>query len=337
MFATVLLNVLLAMLPVENTSQPAMASPKSKVLPKVEIEGNHFTTEGKTIRLRGVSISDPDKLQRAGHWNIDYLKIAKDWGSNIVRIPVHTYTWRYHGADAYLKMLDEGVDWAKQLGMYVIIDWHAIGDLPFAAWPGFNYMTDWKETCNFWHTMANHYKGNSTVALFELFNEPESEGKPLTWNIWRGYMEQLVDTIRSIDKDRLCAVGGMNWAYELNQVIDNPVKRPGIAYVTHPYPNKRNEPWEGQWEKDFGHVAKTYPVIATELGFVVKGDKGEHVPCISDEHYGRKIIDFMKARGISYTVWCLDPSWAPALLKDFKGTPSDRQGVFFKNELQKGN
>jgi endoglucanase len=28
------------------------------------------------------------------------------------------------------------------------------------------------ETFNFWRTMAAHFKGNHTVAFFELFNEP---------------------------------------------------------------------------------------------------------------------------------------------------------------------
>ena len=126
----------------------------------------------------------------------------------------------------------------------------------------------------------------------------------------------------------------MNWAYELDSVLVDPVKRPNVAYVTHPYPQKREQPWEPKWEADFGHVADVYPVVATEFGFVIKGERGEHNPVVGDETYGKTIMDYFARKGISYTVWCFDPSWSPALLDDFDFTPQPRQGVFFKNALQ---
>lgn len=307
---------------------------ESGKLSQVTITGNELWTDGSPLRLCGVSLSDPDKLQRAGHWNLEYFQLAKSWGCNVVRLPIHTYTWRYRGEKDYLHLLDQGVEWARQTGMYVILDWHAIGNMAADAWPGFNYMTNKKETCRFWKTMARHFKGNTTVALFELFNEPEEEGAALTWSQWRPLMESLVDSIRAVDSNRLCAVAGMDWAYKLDSVVTHPIRRSGIAYVTHPYPMKREQPWVEMWQQDFGHVAAVYPVIATELGYVVKGERGEHVPCIGDETYGRAIMDFLKERGISYTIWCFDPDWAPALLEDYEGTPTPRQGAFFKNVLQ---
>lgn len=323
-------------------SVPAMAQKKCdkcnclNELPQIGITGKDFVCEGKTIRLKGVSMSDPDKLERAGHWNLDYFRLAKSWGCNVVRLPIHTYTWRYRGKKEYTAMLDQGVEWARQTGMYVILDWHAIGNLHSDAWPHFNYMTDKKETAEFWKEMALHYKGNTTVCLFELFNEPENEKKPLTWNDWREYSEQLIDTIRAYDNERLCAVAGMNWAYNLNEVVANPVKREGVCYVTHPYPKGHKQPWEPQWTGDWGHVADHYPVIATELGFVIKGERGEHDPVIGDETYGKAIMDYLRQHGISYTIWCLDPDWSPAMLDDYDGTPSPRQGVFFKNAILNG-
>lgn len=302
-------------------------------LPKVEVKGKDFVAEGKTFRLRGVSMSDPDKLERAGHWNIEYFKLAKSWGCNVVRFPIHTYTWRYRGKDDYCSLLDKGIEWARQTGMYVVLDWHAIGNLHSDSWPGFNYMTNKKETAEFWKEMAIRYKGNTTVCMFELFNEPENEKKPLEWNDWRAYSEELVDTIRKYDAERICAVAGMNWAYNLNEVVENPVKREGICYVTHPYPKGHQQPWEPQWTRDWGHVAEKYPIIATELGFVIKGERGEHDPVIGDETYGKAIMEYFRKHGISYTVWCLDPDWSPAMLDDYEGTPSPRQGRFFKNEI----
>ena len=311
--------------------QKAAAAPLSAL----KVSGNVFTNaEGDTVRLMGVSFSDPDKLEREGQWSLRYFEEARNWGCNVVRLPIHTYTWRYRGKDDYLRLLDQGVEWAAQTGMYVILDWHAIGNLPGDAWPGFNYMTNWKETVATWKTLVEHFKGNPTVACYELFNEPTDCGAPLSWAAWRPLMEQLIDSTNTVDNGKIYLVAGMNWAYELDSVLVDPVKRPNVAYVTHPYPQKREQPWEPKWEADFGHVADVYPVVATEFGFVIKGERGEHNPVVGDETYGKTIMDYFARKGISYTVWCFDPSWSPALLDDFDFTPQPRQGVFFKNALQ---
>lgn len=309
---------------------------ESKSLPLLQVKGNVFTNDrDEVVVFKGVSFSDPDKLEKEGNWNYRYFQEAKNWGSNIVRFPVHPYTWRYRGIDRYLEILDQGVKWATQLGMYVIIDWHSIGNMPADKYPHFNYATNWKETLAFWKKIAERYKGNSTVAFYELFNEPTDQGMPLTWELWRPMMEELIDEINTIDDKKIYLVAGMDWAYLLNETIENPVNRPNVAYVTHPYPQKREQPWEPQWEADWGKVADHYPIVATEFGYVVEGARGEHVPVVGDETYGNAIIDYFDKKGISYTVWCFDPSWSPALLESYDFTPSSRQGVFFKNVLQK--
>jgi aryl-phospho-beta-D-glucosidase BglC (GH1 family) len=33
------------------------------------------------------------------------------------------------GKEEYIKTLDQGVQWAGEQGLYVIIDWHSIGNL----------------------------------------------------------------------------------------------------------------------------------------------------------------------------------------------------------------
>ena len=97
---------------------------------RISVQGNHFVTaDGKTIIFRGLDTSDPDKLQRNGEWNKHYFEMAKSWGANIVRIPVHPAAWHIHGKKNYLKLLDQGVEWAKEEDLYVIIDWHSIGNL----------------------------------------------------------------------------------------------------------------------------------------------------------------------------------------------------------------
>ena len=59
-------------------------------------------------------------------------------------------------------------------------------------------------------------------------------------------------------------------------------------------------------------------------------DPGSHIPVISDEKYGRIIINYFKKKGISWTVWNFDPDWPPQMISDWNYTPTT-QGAFFKN------
>ena len=96
----------------------------------ISVKGNKFmTAEGKVIVFRGLDASDPDKLSKDGHWNKEYFEMAKSWGANIIRFPVHPVPWRDRGKEEYIKLLDLGVQWATEVGLYVIIDWHSIGNL----------------------------------------------------------------------------------------------------------------------------------------------------------------------------------------------------------------
>ena len=42
---------------------------------------------------------------------------------------------------------------------------------------------------------------------------------------------------------------------------------------------------------------------------------------------------YFEQKGISFTVWCFDTSWAPMLISDWDFTPTT-QGRFFKAYLQ---
>ncbi len=311
---------------------------ESKTLPKIKVEGKNIVTEnGEVFRLKGVSFSDPDKLENDGQWNKKYFQEAKNWGCDVVRFAIHPTALNNRGWEAYFDLVDKGVNWATELEMYVIIDWHSIGNLNTEKYTNKMYVTTWDETVKFWQTTAKRYKGNSTVAVYELFNEPTDEGGKLgelTWKTWRPTLEKLIDEIAKTDNEKIFLVAGMNWGYFLDEVIENPVNRKNVAYSSHPYPQKRNKPWEPQWEKDWGGVADKYPIIATEFGFMGADERGAHIPCISDESYGEAIMNYFDKKGISYTLWCFDPNWPPTLITDWNFTPS-RQGKYFKAVLLK--
>ena len=312
---------------------------------RVSVKGNQFVTaDGKPIIFRGLDASDPDKLERNGQWNKHYFEMAKSWGANVIRIPVHPAAWRIHGKDSYLKLLDQGVQWAQETGLYVIIDWHSIGNLyggkffPASSelYPPDAYNTTREETFDFWRTMAKHYQGNTTVAAFELFNEPTVNDPSLgtcTWAQWKGLLEEIIQAIRAEGGTAVPLVAGFNFGYDLTPVAGAPLNVEGIGYVAHPYPMKAKAPWDKNWTHDWGFVADKYPVILTEIGFLEPEAPGGYNPITGDESYGDAITAYCAKHGISYTVWCFDPHWSPCVIRDWNFTPT-RQGAYFKKAMQ---
>ena len=212
---------------------------KAKTLPLIKVQGNKFITpDGKTVLFRGMSISDPDKIERQGHWNKAHFEQVKKMGSMIVRIPVH----------------------------------------------------------------------------------------PVAWREWKKINENIIGLIRAFDTETIPLVAGFDWAYDLSPLRDDPVNARGIGYVTHPYSNKRSQPWEPKWEEDFGFAADRYPVVASEFGlFTNPGEPGH-------EDYGNRIINYLEGRGISWICWVYDPEWGPQLLKSWNYDLTEK-GEFFKKAM----
>ncbi|MGA2748258.1 MAG: glycoside hydrolase family 5 protein [Verrucomicrobiota bacterium] len=304
-------------------------STDNKQMPLISVKGNKFVDpDGNTVLFRGLAFSDPDKLEMQGHWSKEHFVKAKEMGAKVVRIPIHPVAWRERTPAQYIKLLDQAVGWCTELRMYVILDWHTIGNLETGVFQDPMYETSKQETFSFWHTMARHYAGHNTVAFFELFNEPSTISDqlgPVVWSDWKKTVETEITMIRACNRQVIPLVAGFNWAYDLTPVRLNPIDAPGIGYTVHPYANKRPRPWEAKWEVDFGFVADKYPVIATEFGGFPRRPATDSQSSAAapsggtseNEEYGPAIIRYLEGRGISWTVWCFDPEWGPTLLRNW--------------------
>jgi endoglucanase len=308
-------------------------SPNARKLPRIAVRGNAFVdAQGKVLVLRGLSISDPDKIEYQGHWTKAHFEKVKGTGAEVVRIPVHPVAWRERTPAGYLAILDQAVEWCTELGMYVIIDWHTIGNLKTELFQDPMYNTSMRETFEFWRTIARHFSGNNTVAFYELFNEPTlffNQLGRMSWVEWRETNENLIALIRSYDREVVPLVAGLDWAYDLAPLRDDPVRAANIGYVTHPYPHKRQKPWEGKWEEDFGFAAGTFPVMATEIGFTA-GKEG----MADNGEYGNAIVKFLEGKGISWIAWVYDPEWGPAMIKSWDTYALTESGEFFVKAMQ---
>jgi hypothetical protein len=301
----------------------------NKQMPLISVRGNKFVDPGgKTVLFRGLSISDPDKLEIQGHWSKDHFIKVKEMGARLVRIPVHPVAWRERTPVEYIKLLDQAVGWCTELDMYILIDWHTIGNLQTGVFQDPMYDTTKQETYGFWRTMAHHFAGHNTVAFFELFNEPTTYRDrlgPISWSDWKRIVEEEIALIRANNPQVIPLVAGFDWAYDLTPLRLSPIVAEGIAYTTHPYSNKRPRPWEPKWEEDFGFAASKYPVIATEFGGFARPPSTAGLPSGSEstgsgnrnDAYGPAIIKYLEDKGISWTVWCFDPEWGPTLIRNW--------------------
>jgi hypothetical protein len=215
--------------------------------------------------------------------------------------------------------------------MYVIIDWHSIGNLKSGLFQDPMYITSLTETFDFWRTIARHFTGYNTVAFYEIFNEPTlyfGQLGNMTWDEWKKINEDVIKLIRAFDKETIPLVAGFDWAYDLTPLRYDPINDEGIGYVTHPYPHKRTPPWEPKWEEDFGFAAGDYPVFATELGFTLgnssMNDNGD---------YGKTIINYLEKRGISWSWWVFDPQWEPKMFESWSDPTLTDNGRFFKETV----
>lgn len=313
----------------------------TKQLPLINVQGNKFVDEsGKVVVFRGLNIADPDKIARDKRFTRKHFEVIQSWGANVVRVPVHPSAWRKQGKKAYLELLDQMVIWANELGMYVILDWHSIGNLKSQMFQNNSYYTDKPETYDFWRTVSERYAGIHAVAFYEIFNEPTVFNGRLgivSWDDWKAINEEIITIIQAHNPKAISLVAGFNWAYDLTPIAKAPIERDNIAYVSHPYPMKVGAPYEKNWERDFGFAADKYPVFATEIGYQLATDKGAHVPVIDDGSYGKRITDYFGNKGISWVGWVFDPEWSPQMFKDYETYEPTMQGKHFREVMLKEN
>jgi len=157
------------------------------------------------------------------------LDNIKNAGYNCVRVPVwwgDFFTLASYGdssgwrSDAF-ERLDWLVSACGSRNIYVVIDMHGVvgGQSSSddtgranqnAYWGNGSYQG---RTAFMWWQIANHYKGNATIAGYDLINEPI--GAPNSSTVWARYND-LYNTIRGVDTTHMIfmegAYGSWNWS-----------------------------------------------------------------------------------------------------------------------------
>jgi hypothetical protein len=306
---------------------------------RIEIAGSQLLRNGQILRLRGLAMGDPVYI-RAGRLLTDYADIASGWSANCVRISVHPGHWR-HDPVRTAASLDADIRAARSLGLFVIIDWHAIGfsrlhePVPPPQWglPPDAYLSSIEDAAGFWRAMAHAYSADPAV-LFELWNEPVGDARHWVsdgayWPLFKAGWQQVTAEIRAVSDNIILASGG-RWAHDLSGAAADLMPDPRTAYAWHVYPNEdRGDP--DRWFKSLAGIAAQRPVVVTEWGFCPACDGGLQGGI--EDFAIPFTTDVLDALGLGHTAWCYSPGASPALLNG-DDTPS-AYGAFVKGYLHR--
>jgi len=288
LFGATLLMVVLVVTFVVNSKKTGAKAPL-----ELKVQGTHImNSKGKKLQLKGISTHGlswyPEYVNKKA---FKYMK--KNWNINTVRLAM--YTAEYNGyctGDAanrqrLIKLIDDGVKYAEEAGLYVIIDWHILSDG--------NPMTYKKESLEFFKMMAKKYNGKSHV-IYEICNEPNGA---VTWNNVKTYAESVLEVIRKYDKDAIVIVGSPTWSQDVDIAAADRIseKYGNVVYALHFYAATHGENLRQKAQKalDAG-----LPLFVSEFGICDASGNGG-----INKKEAKKWFKFLKANKIAMIAWNL--------------------------------
>ena len=255
---------------------------------RLQVSGTKLTDEsGNIIQLRGVSTHGIS-------WFPDYVNydafatLRDDWGANVVRIAMYPeeYNGYLSGGDkaALKQIIDNGVNYATELGMYVIIDWHVLNYAP---------SRHTQEACDFFAEMASKYSGHDNV-IYEICNEPVGAD----WNSdIKPYAETVIGTIRQFDDHSLILVGTNTWSQDVDSVVGNTLDDGNVMYVAHFYAGTHKDDLRNRLES---YAQNGLPIFVSEFGMCDASGNG-----VNDFESAAKWLDLLNKYQISFMCWNL--------------------------------
>lgn len=231
---------------------------------QLKVNGTQIVDQnGNAFQLRGISthginwdVGKPYVNQAA------FQTLRDDWGANAVRLAMYTAEYNGYcsgGNQADLKnTLYNGVEYAKNLGMYAIIDWHILNDN--------NPNQNIEQAKVFFNEVSAKYKNYNNV-LYEICNEPNN----CTWDEIKSYANTIIPIIRANDPDAIIIVGTPTWSQlgqwgHTNEVADSPLTGySNIVYSLHFYCNESSHTQYLPAKVDYA-VSKGLPILVSEFG-----------------------------------------------------------------------
>lgn len=244
---------------------------------------------GSPVQLRGISTHGlawfPSYVNKEC-----FRQLRDQWGMNVVRLAM--YTAEYGGycsggnQESLKQLIRDGVAYATELNMYVIIDWHILSDG--------NPQTHQSEAKAFFSEMSREFAGHTNV-LYEICNEPNGG---TTWGQIKSYAQEIIPAIRQNDRDAVILVGTPNWSQQVDQAAADPIMGyDNIMYTLHFYADTHRDSLRSTMVSALG---KGLPIFVSEYGICdASGNSGLNTA------EANKWIALLDQYHVSYVNWSL--------------------------------
>lgn len=255
----------------------------------LHVENGKLTDEnGNTVQLYGMSTHGIAWFPQYINYD-SFRTLRDDWNTNCIRLAMYTAEYGGYcagGDKEQLKQLvKDGVSYATELGMYVIVDWHILSDCD----PNQNK----DEAIAFFREMAEVFADNDNV-LYEICNEPNGG---TSWDSIKSYAEEVIPVIRVQKPDAVILVGTPTWSQEIDKAAASPLDDSNVMYTLHFYAGTHKDDLRNRLETC---VQNELPVFVSEFGMCDASGNGAN-----DFDSTTKWLDLLNKYQISFCCWNL--------------------------------
>lgn len=272
---------------------------------KLSVNGTNIVDKnGNKFQLKGVSTHGiawfPQYVNQAA-----FTYMRDNWGINAVRLAMYSSQGEGYSKDMH-NLVSNGVEYAKNAGLYVIIDWHILAQG--------NPNTGKENAKAFFTEMATKYKDYDNV-IYEICNEPNGD---VQWDRdVKPYAQEVIPVIRNIDDDAIIVVGTPTWSQDVDIAAKNPITGySNIMYSLHFYATTHREYLRQKLQTA---LDSGLPIFVTEFGICDASGNGA-----IDETEANTWIDYLNQRNISWMCWSLcNKAESASILKSSVGKITD--------------
>lgn len=282
-------------------AQPAETEPAVSEAPSVDdstpygqhgalhVENGKLTdADGNIVQLYGMSTHGIAWFPQYINYD-SFRTLRDDWNTNCIRLAMYTAEYGGYcagGDKEQLKQLvRDGVSYATELGMYVIVDWHILSDCD----PNQNK----DEAIAFFREMSEAFADNDNV-LYEICNEPNSG---TSWDSIKSYAEEVIPVIREQKPDAVILVGTPTWSQEIDKAATSPLTFDNVMYTLHFYAGTHKDDLRNRLETC---AQNNLPVFVSEFGMCDASGNGAN-----DFDSTTKWLDLLNKYQISFCCWNL--------------------------------
>ena len=282
-------------------AQPAETEPAVSEAPSVDdstpygqhgalhVENGKLTdADGNIVQLYGMSTHGIAWFPQYINYD-SFRTLRDDWNTNCIRLAMYTAEYGGYcagGDKEQLKQLvRDGVSYATELGMYVIVDWHILSDCD----PNQNK----DEAIAFFREMSESFADNDNV-LYEICNEPNSG---TSWDSIKSYAEEVIPVIREQKPDAVILVGTPTWSQEIDKAAASPLTFDNVMYTLHFYAGTHKDDLRNRLETC---AQSNLPVFVSEFGMCDASGNGAN-----DFDSTTKWLDLLNKYQISFCCWNL--------------------------------